>query len=76
MNLPQIEPMALSRIALPFDHKDFLFELKHDGFRAIAYVTGGRCDLVSRKKNYYKSFNGLKNSLATLKVSDVILDGE
>jgi hypothetical protein len=22
----------------PFDHPDWIFEIKHDGFRAIAYV--------------------------------------
>jgi hypothetical protein len=38
MNLPQMEPMKLSRVAAPFDHPDFLFELKHDGFRSLAYI--------------------------------------
>jgi hypothetical protein len=25
----------------PFDHPDFLCELKHDGFRASAYISDG-----------------------------------
>jgi hypothetical protein len=33
-------PMPLVRIPEPFDHPDWLFELKHDGFRAVAYVDG------------------------------------
>jgi len=27
--------MKLSRIAAPFDNPDFVFELKHDGFRSL-----------------------------------------
>lgn len=40
--------MPLVRIPEPFDHPDWLFELKHDGFRALAYVEGHQCRLVSR----------------------------
>ena len=29
--------------AEPFDHDDSLFELKLDGFRALAYVESGTC---------------------------------
>jgi hypothetical protein len=29
--------MRLTRVAKPFDGPDYIFELKHDGFRAIAY---------------------------------------
>jgi bifunctional non-homologous end joining protein LigD len=76
MQLPVIEPMTLSRIAAPFDHADFLFELKHDGFRCLAYISEKRCELVSRKKNHYKSFDSLKTALAKLKAADAILDGE
>jgi bifunctional non-homologous end joining protein LigD len=68
--------MTVSRIPAPFDHPDFLFELKHDGFRSLAYISDGRCELVSRKRNHYKSFDSLKIALAQLKAADVILDGE
>lgn len=76
MPLPVIEPMNLSRIDAPFDHPDFLFEWKADGFRSLVYLEEGHCELISRKRNQYKSFNGLKAPLATLKVTDAILDGE
>jgi ATP-dependent DNA ligase len=33
-----ITPMGLSRRPEPFDNPDWLFELKWDGFRALAYV--------------------------------------
>jgi bifunctional non-homologous end joining protein LigD len=68
--------MGVTRISEPFDHPDFLFELKHDGFRSLAYISGGRCDLVSRRKNHYKSFDSLKTALAKLNAADAILDGE
>jgi bifunctional non-homologous end joining protein LigD len=48
--------MQLSLIAAPFDDPDYLFEIKQDGFRAMAYIAGGSCTLVSRKNNQYKSF--------------------
>jgi bifunctional non-homologous end joining protein LigD len=76
VNLPQIEPMKLSRVAAAFDDADFLFELKHDGFRCLAYIAEGRCDLVARRTNYYQRFDSLKAALANLKVTDAILDGE
>jgi bifunctional non-homologous end joining protein LigD len=76
VSLPVIEPMTVSRIRAPFDHPDFLFELKHDGFRSLAYVSDAHCELVSRKRNHYKSFDSLKAALAHLKAADAILDGE
>lgn len=76
MSLPAIEPMKLSRVPAPFDSPDFLFELKHDGFRAIAYIEDGECRLVSRKRNTYRTFDSLRSSLARLKAKDAILDDE
>jgi bifunctional non-homologous end joining protein LigD len=76
VNLPQIEPMKLSRVAAAFDDADFLFELKHDGFRCLAYIAEGRCDLVSRNTNYYQRFDSLKATLTKLKAKTAILDGE
>ena len=74
--LPRIQPMRLTRIAKPFDDPDYLFELKHDGFRAIAYIENGECKLVSRNLNHFKSFDLLRKSLDKLPVQNAILDGE
>jgi ATP-dependent DNA ligase len=42
--LPQIKPINPLRIKVPFDDPEFIAELKHDGFRALAYIeSGGRC---------------------------------
>jgi hypothetical protein len=38
--------MPLARFDTPFEHP--IFEPKLDGFRALAYVEGGACRLVSR----------------------------
>jgi ATP-dependent DNA ligase len=52
-----------------------LFELKHDGFRSLSYLEDGRCRLVSRHRNVYKSFETLRDALTDLKAKDAILDG-
>lgn len=76
MPLPQMDPAKLTLVRQPFDHPDFLFELKHDGFRALAYVSDGHCELVSRRRNSYKSFGELRAHLAGLKVKNAVIDGE
>jgi bifunctional non-homologous end joining protein LigD len=76
MNLPRIQPINPTRIASAFDHEDFIFELKHDGFRAVAYIEDGTCRLISRKQIQYKSFAGLRTAMAKLPVKTAILDGE
>jgi bifunctional non-homologous end joining protein LigD len=76
VNLPRIQPINPSRIASAFDHQDWFFELKNDGFRAVAYIEDGGCRLISRKNIVYKSFAGLSTALAKLPVKSTILDGE
>ena len=76
MKLPRIQPIDPKRIAAPFDHADWFFELKHDGFRAVAYIENGSCRLISRKQIQYKSFARLTQSMAKLPVENAILDGE
>jgi bifunctional non-homologous end joining protein LigD len=41
MKFPRFGPMPLRRVREPFDHRDWIFELKYDGFRALAYLDGG-----------------------------------
>ena len=71
-----MDTAQLTLVRQPFNDPDFLFELKHDGFRALAHIWDGNCELVSRRRNPYKSFQELKDNLARLKVSDAIIDGE
>jgi len=74
--LPSIISAKLARSLEPFDDKDWLFELKHDGFRSLAYLEDGQCRLVSRHPNVYKSFENLRDALSGLRAKTVILDGE
>src|SRR6516164_6187712 len=67
--------MRLRLVREPFDHPDYIFELKHDGFRAIAYLQNGESKLVSRNQRNL-GFEALKRSLAKLPVENAILDGE
>jgi bifunctional non-homologous end joining protein LigD len=78
MMLPQIKPISPVRIKVPFDDPEFVTELKHDGFRALAYIESGAARLISRKQIVYKSkpFVSLCTLLAQLPVKDAILDGE
>lgn len=71
-----MDTAQLTLVRQPFDHPDFLFELKHDGFRALAHIWDGKCELVSRKRNSYKSFMELRKNLAKLKVKNAVIDGE
>jgi ATP-dependent DNA ligase len=40
--------MPLARLHTLFDREDWIFEPKIDGLRAIAYLEGGQCRLMSR----------------------------
>jgi bifunctional non-homologous end joining protein LigD len=44
----QIRPMLATLVREPFDHPDWLFEVKWDGYRAIAELRGGEVSLYSR----------------------------
>jgi len=74
--LPEIQPAKLARSLQPFDDPDWLFELKHDGFRSLAYLENAHCRLVSRRRNTYKSFEVLPSALECLRAQSAILDGE
>ncbi len=76
-SLPKLDPMELIQVSAPFNDPDFLYEVKFDGFRALAYVEVGRCELVSRKGHTYARFRELGEHIAAdLKVQNCILDGE
>ena len=77
MQLPVFWPAPLERAPAPFSHPDWLFELKWDGFRALAYLHEGRCRLLSRKRNEFKSFPALNLALPVeFRSQSAVLDGE
>jgi bifunctional non-homologous end joining protein LigD len=75
--LPQFQPMPLQKRVSAFDHPDWVFELKYDGFRALAYIESGGCRLMSRNGNQFKSFPFLNLALPhECKAKSAVLDGE
>jgi bifunctional non-homologous end joining protein LigD len=58
------QPMPLSRRPRPFNHPEWLFELKYDGFRALAHMKRGQCELISRNGHPFSSFAELGKSIA------------
>jgi hypothetical protein len=62
-NLPFISPMLATPCREPFDHANWLFELKHDGFRAIAFFEDGHCRLISRNGYRFSDFRDLEDSI-------------
>lgn len=75
--LPKFQPMPLGRSPKPFSHPDWLFEIKWDGFRSLAYLENGQCRLVSRNGNEFKSFSALSIALPLeCRANSAVLDGE
>jgi bifunctional non-homologous end joining protein LigD len=52
-----------------------LFELKYDGFRSLAVIHDGRCELISRNGHPF-SFDSLRKNLTVPCSGRTVLDGE
>jgi bifunctional non-homologous end joining protein LigD len=71
------QPMPLLKRAAPFDDPEWIFELKYDGFRALAVVEHGRAQLISRNGHSFASFAELgKQIAAALPNARAVIDGE
>jgi bifunctional non-homologous end joining protein LigD len=66
--------MPLAVMQVPFDHPDWIFELKYDGWRALAYVDDGDCRVVSRNGNALKSFPVLCSGIGAAIRRRAVLD--
>jgi bifunctional non-homologous end joining protein LigD len=72
-----IHPMLAESIDKPFDGADWLFEIKWDGYRAVAFIENGTVRLVSRNQNDLTArFPELKDLPQFVKAQNAILDGE
>ena len=72
-----IHPMLATPAAKAFDGPDWLFEIKWDGYRAIAFIEDGRVRLVSRSQNDLTAqFPDLGTLPQFVKAENAILDGE
>jgi bifunctional non-homologous end joining protein LigD len=69
--------LRLSRRSEPFDSDQFIFELKVDGFGAVAHIDAGHGALISRNGNVFRDFADLATWIAEhLHVESAVLDGE
>ena len=72
-----IHPMLATLAARAFDDPDWLFEIKWDGYRAVAFIEDGRLRLVSRSQNDLTAqFSELGSLPQFVKAQRAILDGE
>ena len=69
-------PLTLISQKQPFDDPDWLYEIKHDGFRALAVIENGRCRFFSKNKHRLTGFRDLGEAIARELNVDAILDGE
>jgi bifunctional non-homologous end joining protein LigD len=69
--------MLAESVAEPFDGAEWLFEIKWDGYRAIAFIENGKVRLVSRNQNDLTArYPELKDMAQQIKAKMAILDGE
>ncbi len=73
----KIHPMLAESVEKAFDGAEWLFEIKWDGYRAIAFIDGGKVRLVSRNQNdLTPRYPELKDMAKFIKAETAILDGE
>ena len=72
-----IHPMLATAAAKPFDDPNWWFEIKWDGYRAVAFIDGGRVRLVSRNQNDLSAqFPELRDLPKFVRAQRAVLDGE
>lgn len=71
-----ITPMLATLVDKPFDDPGWVYEVKWDGYRALAFLNKGKVELKSRNnKSFNEKFYPVHAALKELKM-DAILDGE
>ena len=72
------QPMQLVHRSDAFDDPDWFFELRWDGWRSLAYISGGRTTLISRNGNSFRRTFPVLASFISFQVNadDAVLDGE
>ena len=72
-----IEPMKAKLVDNPPTHRDWLFELKFDGIRAIAVKNNSKTSLISRNGNKLDArFPEIAEAVKNLPVRECVIDGE
>ena len=72
----RIQPMLATLVDKPFDEPGWSYEIKWDGYRAIAYLQKDQVDLISRNnKSFNQKFYPIVDQLRRWK-KNAIVDGE
>lgn len=78
----RIQPMLATLVDKPFDDAGWIYEVKWDGYRAIAFMNKGKVELKSRNdksfnEKFYPLFQGLKDwGLNAIVDGEVVVVGE
>jgi hypothetical protein len=59
--LPKFFPIRLSRRPEPFDSDEYLYELKIDGFRALAHISEGKGRVDLAEWEHIPRFRGTRD---------------
>lgn len=71
-----MKPMLATLVDEPFDDPDWVYEVKWDGYRALAFTQKGDVQLLSRNnKQFNEKFYPIYDILKSWTI-DVVLDGE
>lgn len=72
----RVKPMLATLVDEPFDDPDWQYEVKWDGYRALAFINKGKVDLFSRNnKSFNEKFYPIYDLLLTWKMN-AVFDGE
>ena len=72
----KVKPMLATRVDKPFDKPNWIYEIKWDGYRAVAYVRKGKVEILSRNNlSFTGKFTPVTVALASME-ADLVLDGE
>lgn len=73
----QLKPMLLEEVNEPFNDKNFLYEIKFDGIRALIYVSKNSFKILSRNgTNLTNKYPELKKIQKLVGNHEIIFDGE
>jgi len=75
--MPQnVVPMLATLVDEPFDNENWLFEIKWDGYRAVAYCNGKSVELISRNLTpFTEKYYPVTDAFKQLRVN-AVFDGE
>ncbi len=74
--LTNVKPMLATLISAPFDDTGWHYEIKWDGYRAVAYINKGNVELLSRNtKSFTEKYYPITQVMKSWSIN-AVLDGE